>query len=93
MKELLEKIDNLKESLDNEEIIQKIKLLNNEIKKDNELVTLIKEYKKNPTDGIKYKIYSNQLYKKYKESETDLNLLILTINKKLKTINDRKHCL
>jgi len=92
MEELIELIDNLKSSLDKEEIVKKIKKLNKEIVKDKELIKLIEEYKKSSNEELKKEIYSNKLYKEYKESETDLNILIMTINKKLKEINNKRHC-
>ena len=92
MEELLEKIDNLKKSLDKDKRVIKIHTLNKKIKDNKELLSLIKDYKNKPSKDLKLKIYNNKLYKKYKESETDINLLIMSINTKLKDINDRSSC-
>lgn len=92
MEELLEKIDNLKTSLNNEEVIIRINKLNKEVEKDKNLLNLINEYKLNNKESIKKEIYNNELFKKYKESETDLNLLIMSINTKLKEINKGRKC-
>lgn len=92
MEELLEKIEKLKISLDNEEIVKKIKKLNTELDKDKGLLELLSNYKTNPTQELKNQVYNNELYRKYKESETDLNLLILSINQKLKEISNKRSC-
>ena len=92
MEELLEKIDNLKISLDNREEIKRIKELNKQIKEDKNLLALISKYKEKPSEELKKEIYKNELYKKYKESETDINLLIISINNKLKEISNRGNC-
>ena len=92
MEELLEKIDNLKTSLNNEEVIIRINKLNKEVEKEKDLLNLINEYKLNNKESIKKEIYNNELFKKYKESETDLNLLIMSINTKLKEINTGRKC-
>ena len=92
MEELMNKIENLKNSMDKEEVIQRIKKLNKEVEKDEELLYLVNDYKNNPNEEKKMLIYSNELYKKYKESETDLNILIMSINNKLKEINNKRSC-
>ncbi|MBE6157206.1 MAG: hypothetical protein E7160_00200 [Firmicutes bacterium] len=92
MEELLEKIDNLKISLDNQEEVKKIKELNKQTTEDRNLLELISKYKEKPSEELKKEIYKNELYKKYKESETDINLLIMSINNKLKEINNRGNC-
>ena len=88
----MNKIENLKNSMDKEEVIQRIKKLNKEVEKDEELLYLVNVYKNNPNEEKKMLIYSNELYKKYKESETDLNILIMSINNKLKEINNKRSC-
>ena len=88
----MNKIENLKNSMDKEEVIQRIKKLNKEVEKDEELLYLVNDYKNNPNEEKKMLIYSNELYKKYKESETDLNILIMSINNKLKEINNKRSC-
>ena len=93
MEELLEKINNLENALDKIESVKEIKKMNEEIKKDEVLISLIEEYKKYPSDELKYKIYQSPLYQKYKERETDINILIFEINKKLKTITNKKGCI
>ncbi|MBQ2639331.1 MAG: YlbF family regulator [Bacilli bacterium] len=92
MEELIEKIDNLKKVLDKDNNVINIRNLNNKIKNNKELLSLINNYKKYPSKDLKYEIYNNSLYKEYKESETEINLLIMSINSKLKTISNRSNC-
>ena len=56
------------------------------------LQELLKEYEYNKTDSIKEQIIENELFQKYKEKEIDLNILIMEINKKLKTISKKGSC-
>ena len=93
MEKLIEKVNNLKLSLDNEDSIKKIKELNKTIMNDKKLIELITEYKNKPSSELKDNIYNNKLYQKYKESETDINILIMAINTKLKDINNRSNCI
>ena len=92
MEELLEKIENLKTSINNEETVKRIKVLNNEIAGDKKLLEMLEEYKVRPTESLKKEIYNNELYREYKKSETDINILIMTINQKLKEINNKRSC-
>jgi hypothetical protein len=92
MYELMEKVANLKKALDEEEKIKEIKNLNKEIINDKELMKLLEEYKYSANEDLKNKIINNELFKKYKLVETDINILILEINKRLKTINNKGKC-
>jgi hypothetical protein len=92
MYELIEKVENLKQSLDNEEHIKEIKKLNKEILKSEELLNLLNEYKLSSNEDIKKNIMSNTLFKKYKLVETDINIIILEINSRLKEISESKCC-
>ena len=57
-------------------------MLKNNISK--ETIDLIKEYQENPSIELKEKILSDIDYKKYLECETNINYLIMNINKKFK---------
>ncbi len=92
MEELFNKIDDIKDELDKTEEVIKIRELINKIYQDKELVSLINDYNNTRKDSIKEKIYNNELYNNYKKAETDLNILILKINQKLKKISDRGSC-
>ncbi len=92
MNELMNKIDILKQELDNTKEVKDIISINNEIIKDKELLSNIKKYNETHDEKVKEKILSNKLFKEYKDKEIDLNVLILSINKRLKEINNKGKC-
>ena len=92
METLIEKVNELKDSLSNTKEVLDIKELNKEIKKDKKLIELLNEYHLYPKEETKKQILNNELFRKYKEKETDLNVLILKINKELKQITKKDKC-
>ncbi len=78
----MSKINELLDLLDQNDNIKQIELLKNNISK--ETINLIKEYQVCPTIELKNKILSDPDYKKYLECETNINYLIMNINKKFK---------
>jgi hypothetical protein len=76
------KLNELLDLLDQNENIKEIEVLKNNISK--ETIDLIKEYQENPSIELKEKILSDKYYKKYLECETNINYLIMNINKKFK---------
>ena len=92
MEELIEKVLELKKSLDENVDVKEIKELKEKIGEDKELLSLIEKYKYNRKESLKEKIYNNPLYKIFKEKETDINILILEINNSLKKINSKGKC-
>lgn len=93
MNELIEKVDDLKKELDNTKEIKHIKELNNRIKDNKELISLIEKYNLTQDENIKKQIINNEFFKEYKISENEINYLILEINSKLKKINKKGSCL
>lgn len=92
MEKLYEKIDKLKEELSKTDQVRKIKELNKKVKSNQELQDKINTYHKTFDENIKKEIYQNCLFKEYKQSETELNILILEINNKLKKITNKGKC-
>ncbi len=92
MEELLEKINYLKKELDNTEQVKKIRRLNSLIREDNELLKKIELYKETRKESLKKEIFDISLYHEYKKAETELNILILEINSKLKKISSKDKC-
>lgn len=92
MNDLIGKVDNLINSIDNTKQVQEIKKINEEIMKDEELMKMIRKYQENGTEDLKKEIINNKLFSDYKDKETELNILILELNKKLKSINDKGKC-
>ena len=92
METLIEKVNELKDSLSNTKEVLDIKELNQEIKKNKKLLELLNEHHLNPREDLKKQILDNELFRKYKEKETDLNILILKINSELKQITKKDKC-
>ena len=92
MNGLIDKVESLKEAITELDTVKKIKKLNEEIIQDKELIKLVEEYNRTNSEIIKKQIMSNELFQKYKVLETDLNVIILEINSKLKQINDKGKC-
>lgn len=89
MEKLIESLSSLKEELDESELVKEIKQLNKEISSNEELQKLLDNYQIKPTEENKNKIIQNDLFQKYKEKETDVNILIMQINQKLKQISNK----
>ena len=92
MEKLIEQVEILKKSLDNTTEVKNIIILNKKIKDSKELQEKINKYKERLNNNLKEEIYNDSLYKEYKEAETNLNILILKINKELKKINSKAKC-
>lgn len=92
MNDLIDKVENLKEALNDTKQVKEIKDINKLIMNDKELLELIKKYNETQDENIKTKILNNELFKEYKDKETELNILILEINSKLKEISNKGKC-
>ena len=92
MNELIDKVNNLKESLDSNEEIIKLKEINEKIMQDKELLKDIEEYNRTNNEELKNKIINNSLFREYKHSEAECNFIILEINKRLKEISNKGKC-
>ena len=92
MNDLMEKVDNLITSIDSTKQVEEIKKINEEIMKDEDLLEIISKYNVTQDEELKKKIISNKLFNDYKEKETELNVLILELNSKLKEISDKGKC-
>ena len=92
MEKLIEKVENLKSALNQEQVVIDLKKLNNEIKSDENLNKLLREYHKYPSEQLKNNLIQNEKIRKYKEKETDLNVLIFEINNNLKKITKKDKC-
>lgn len=88
----MKELDNLIDTLEKNKHIKRIKELNLKVLEDKELTKLIKEYQETNNSNIKEKIMSNNLFKEYKVEETEINLIIMNINTKLKKITGSKEC-
>ena len=89
MNELIEKVENLKISIDNLDEIKNLKEINKEIMKDKELLEDIEKYNLTQDEKIKERIINHKLFREYKHQENECNFIILEINKRLKEINNK----
>lgn len=92
MEELILKVNNLIDTIDNSDIVKAIKKYNDKVMKDEELLKLIEKYQETKDEEIKGKIMSNKLFQEYKLKESDLNIMIMSINQKLKAISKERSC-
>ena len=92
MRELIEKIDNVKKELDNSKEVKHIKELNSKLKDNKELISLIEKYNNTQDESIKEQIVNNKFFREYKFSENEINYIILEINSKLKQISKKGSC-
>ena len=92
MEELIEKTKNLISNIDKLDQVKKIKSLNKKILNDHKLRKLIEKYDYCKDENLKRSIIDNKIFKEYKLNETDINLLIMDINSRLKSINGKKGC-
>lgn len=97
MEQIEKKIEELLEILENDKIVLdlkkcKQKLLNNQdfldkIKKLQQLDIYSDEYK-----NLKIELFKNPDFIEFKHLENEINLLILEINQKLKTLTNERSC-
>ena len=92
MKELIEKVENLKKELDNSKEVKHIKELNYKINDNKEFISLIEKYNETQDESIKEQIINNEFFREYKLSENEINYIILEINSKLKQISKKGSC-
>ena len=93
MNELIEKVENLKLSLEKDKRILDLKQAKTEILKEKKLLEDIKKYKNTRKETDLDNIKQNEKFKKYKRKETECNLLIMEMNQKLKEIHNKgRHC-
>lgn len=59
------------------------------IQNDEKLLEMIKEYRIHPKEELKLQIYENKNYQDFKKLETEVNILIMQINLKLKQVKEK----
>ena len=92
MNELYNKLDQIKENLDNLEIFTSFDKAIENIKLNKELVDKIKKYNITKDNNLRLEIYRYKEIQDYKKIENEINLLILQINQKLKNIKSDGSC-
>ena len=92
MNELMNSVDNFLNELDSSSLVLDLKEVLNKVKEDKKLVKLLEEYNTYPKENIKNEIIKNKTFQEFKIKETELNLFIMEINQKLKTISKKGKC-
>lgn len=92
MEEFYNKVNNLIDKIDESILVKEIKELNKKVENDSKLKDLLKQYHLTQDESIKEQIISNDLFQEFKSKETDLNILIMSINQKLKKIGNGRSC-
>ena len=92
MNELMNSVDNFLDELDSSSLVLNLKEVLNKVKEDKKLVKLLEEYNTYPKENIKNEIIKNKTFQEFKIKETELNLFIMEINQKLKTISKKGSC-
>ena len=92
MEELILKVNNLIDTIDNSDIVKDIKKYNDKVMKDEKLLKLLEKYQEKKDEKTKEEIMSNKLFQEYKLKESDLNIMIMSINQKLKAISKERSC-
>ena len=92
MEELILKVNNLIDTIDNSDIVKAIKKYNDKVMKDEKLLKLLEKYQETKDEKTKEEIMSNKLFQEYKLKESDLNIMIMSINQKLKAISKERSC-
>ena len=92
MNEIYNKLDQIKENLDNLEIFEKLNKSIDDIKLNKELIDKIKKYNETKDERLRLEIYNYKEIQNYKELENEINLLILHINQELKIIKSDGGC-
>ncbi|MBR4693227.1 MAG: hypothetical protein IKQ06_05245 [Bacilli bacterium] len=85
-------VDNFLNELDSSSLVLDLKEVLNKVKEDKKLVKLLEEYNTYPKENIKNEIIKNKTFQEFKIKETELNLFIMEINQKLKTISKKGSC-
>ena len=97
MKKINNKVDELINILNNDSRIKRLYELKVELNNDKSLMSKIESLKildqySTEYKDIKLDLFKNPKFVEYKELENEINILILEINQKLKTLTDERGC-
>ena len=91
MKKINDKVEELIDILNNDRRVKRLKVLKEELNKDEELISKI-EYLKT-LDNYKLTTKTvNPKFVEYKELENEISIIILEINRKLKNLTNERSC-
>lgn len=87
MNELIEKLEQLKDVIRQENVIVSFLEEKDKILSDSSLVSKIEQYREAPSESLKKEIEESPSFLMYKEKETEVNLFIFAINQRFKMIS------
>ena len=93
MEELYEKLYKLKDDLDKLDLFKDLERAYNKVNENEELISKIDKYNQTKDNNLRIDIYNYEEIKEYKRLENEVNLLIFSINSKLKKINNERSCI
>lgn len=97
MKKINDKVEELIDILNNDKRVKRLKVLKEELNKDEELISKIEYLKKLDQYSIDYRnlkkeLFQNPKFVEYKELENKISIIILEINQKLKNLTNERSC-
>lgn len=97
MKKINDKVEELIDILNNDKRVKRLKVLKEELNKDEELISKIEYLKKLDQYSIDYRnlkkeLFQNPKFVEYKELEGEISIIILEINRKLKNLTNERSC-
>ncbi len=97
MKKINDKVEELIDILNNDKRVKRLKVLKEELNKDEELISKIEYLKKLDQYSIDYRnlkkeLFQNPKFVEYKELENKISIIILEINRKLKNLTNERSC-
>ncbi len=92
MEELIEKLEQLKDIIYQEDVVLEFLIQKKKTFEDRELVLKIESYHKLPSDALKKEIEQSPSFLAYKEKESELQLLIFGINQKFRKLRSSVDC-
>lgn len=97
MKKINDKVEELIDILNNDRRVKRLKVLKEELNKDEELISKIEYLKKLDQYSVDYRnlkkeLFQNPKFVEYKELENEISIIILEINRKLKNLTNERSC-
>ena len=97
MEKINNKLEELIDILNNDRRVKRLKVLKEELNKDEELISKIEYLKKLNQYSIDYRnlkkeLFQNPKFVEYKELENEISIIILEINRKLKNLTNERSC-
>lgn len=92
MEELIEKLEQLKREIAREDVVVQYLKEKENIFNDISLISKIESYKQYPSEKVKKEIECSPSFLAYKKQETNVNLLIFSMNQRFKILHGEFDC-